>query len=139
MKTNYSESASRHFRDADCLYGNRRHANADQLYGLAAECAFKAVMRGLGAPTDPEGELTQSQHRVHVNELWGEFQVFVHTTNATAYLARLPANSPFDDWAIAQRYAADGEILERNVGGHQAAARRVLEVLEQAKLDGVVW
>jgi len=139
MTTNYSESATRHFRDADYLYGDRRHANADQLYGLAAECAFKAVMRGLGAPIDPESGLTHPQHRVHVNDLWGEFQVFVHTTNATAYLAKLSAREPFNDWSITQRYAADGEVLERAVGGHQAAARRVLEVLEQAKVDGVVW
>ena len=96
-------------------------------------------MVGLGAPTSPDSELANRQHRVHVNDLWAEFQAFVHTTTSVAYLAKLPVDNPFVDWSIEQRYAADGEVLERTVQCHHAGAVRVLKLLEQAKVDGVVW
>ncbi len=41
MNTNYKNAARRHYEDAEILFNRLRWANADQLYGLAAECGLK--------------------------------------------------------------------------------------------------
>lgn len=57
LPIDYGDSADRHWLDAELLRGGRRTNNADQLYGLAAECALKAIMVRLGAPSTPAGDL----------------------------------------------------------------------------------
>ena len=42
---NFVDAHHRHWEDAQLLFRNHRWANADQLYGLCAECGLKAVMR----------------------------------------------------------------------------------------------
>jgi len=39
----FLDAHERHWEDAELLFGNRRWANADHLYGLAAECGLKAL------------------------------------------------------------------------------------------------
>jgi hypothetical protein len=46
---NYSSAAFRHWQDAQLLAGENRVENADQLYGLAAECAIKTALLELPA------------------------------------------------------------------------------------------
>ncbi|MDR3553905.1 MAG: hypothetical protein P4L55_04045 [Syntrophobacteraceae bacterium] len=48
MSVDFCDAAYRHFNDAKRLFDNDRMANADHLTGIAAECALKAVMVGLG-------------------------------------------------------------------------------------------
>ncbi|NJM10773.1 MAG: hypothetical protein HC889_01610 [Synechococcaceae cyanobacterium SM1_2_3] len=45
----YSSAAFRHWEDAQLLAGENRVENADQLYGLAAECAIKKALIELPA------------------------------------------------------------------------------------------
>jgi hypothetical protein len=64
MDTDYKNAACRHYEDAEILFKQLRWANADQLYGLAAECGLKAVMVGLGARTKSSGDL--KKHSLHI-------------------------------------------------------------------------
>jgi hypothetical protein len=68
MNTDYKNAARRHYKDAEILYSRLRWANADQLYGLAAECGLKAVMVGLCASTKSSGDLKKPKHSVHINK-----------------------------------------------------------------------
>jgi hypothetical protein len=68
MNEKFDEAAQRHWRDAEWLRGEKRTENADQLYGLAAECAVKAVLSKLpGCSSD--GELAPA-YRKHIDALW---------------------------------------------------------------------
>ena len=139
MSTNYCQAARRHFEDADLLHQNKRLPNADQLYGLAAECALKAVVVGLGAQTDSDGGLTRPL-RHHVDRLWIEYEAFVSGRTAHRYLtplARFEGN-PFDEWRVDQRYAPSEEIPPRRLFRHKRAARACGAALQRALSDGVV-
>ena len=46
----FHDAHLRHWQDAELLFRHDRWANADQLYGLSAECGLKAVMRLLEMP-----------------------------------------------------------------------------------------
>lgn len=45
LGTDFVDAHERHWRDAELLWQHQRWANADQLYGLSAECGLKALMR----------------------------------------------------------------------------------------------
>ncbi|NCO57636.1 MAG: hypothetical protein GW870_05590 [Deltaproteobacteria bacterium] len=69
MAEDYAAAATRHFRDGVLLEEGRRVANADQLFGLAAECAIKSALVGL--PRFRAGDtLAPPYHKKHVNQLW---------------------------------------------------------------------
>jgi len=60
--------------------GIRGRANADHLFGLAAECALKAVMQALGMLSlRSDGVPADKKHKVHINDLWNEFITFANT------------------------------------------------------------
>ncbi|MBF0176839.1 MAG: hypothetical protein HQL63_08335 [Magnetococcales bacterium] len=60
----YDQAAMRHFRDAQLLEKEGRLANADQLYGFAAECAIKFAVAGCRKNSG-------SVEKKHINDLWG--------------------------------------------------------------------
>jgi hypothetical protein len=49
MSEPYSTAAMRHWQDATLLDESRRLANADQLYGFAAECGLKSALVAVGS------------------------------------------------------------------------------------------
>ncbi len=141
MRANYEEAARRHHRDAAYLLsaGGARRGNADQTYGLAAECALKAVMIGLGAPASSAGQVLERRHRVHIDRLWTEFIAFAGTRGGAAYAGQLPAGRPFADWSVGQRYAGRHALpTHSRVETHKSAADSTMRILDQAFLDGVV-
>ncbi len=121
MTEEYAVAAMRHYRDARSLQAERRSANADQLFGFAAECAIKKVLAelpGFGQLPPP---------RKHVNELWPS--VHVHRiprryANLVRVLKQLP--HAFSDWSTDQRYGADDIVSQAAVDRHHNAAKRVL-------------
>lgn len=44
MNTDYLDAHERHWDDAELLKATARHANADHLYGMSAECGLKCLM-----------------------------------------------------------------------------------------------
>lgn len=64
MSTNFREAAVRHFQDAELLCRVKRYANADQLYGLSAECALKSIMHALGMAVSNARSPRDRAHKV---------------------------------------------------------------------------
>ena len=48
LPADFKDAHSRHWVDAELLFGKSRWANADHLYGFSVECGLKAVMAKLG-------------------------------------------------------------------------------------------
>lgn len=139
MGINFKEAAQRHYKDAKLLEDNKRLPNADHLYGLAAECALKAIMVGLDANiTSSDGDLVHQNHRVHIDMLWSEFRIFAEGRNAARYLSKLPDDNPFTDWRISNRYADDSHVPPKNTFNHRDGAGAALVALQRAIADGKV-
>ncbi|GBE50099.1 hypothetical protein BMS3Bbin13_01024 [bacterium BMS3Bbin13] len=137
MKTDFMDAATRHWEDAELLSNTLRWANADHLYGVAAECALKAVMVMLGMETKPDdGSPIESRHKKHINRIWEEFLTFAAGRNEGRYSGMLPVGTPFADWDAAQRYAARREFSKDRVTLHRDAARAVRRILADARVDG---
>ena len=68
MAEAHDKAALRHWSDAEFCTSDQRLPSADQLYGFAAECAFKAALLKLPGCVD-SGAL-QKRYKEHVNELW---------------------------------------------------------------------
>lgn len=132
---NFAEAARRHFEDADLLKDEKRLHNADQMYGLSAECALKEIMIVLGAEVTDEGDLTKP-HKLHIDVLWSEFQSFAAGRRSTRYLGPLSAfpMNPFSDWKIEQRYFSSQDApAGSSITTHWRASRACLVALQRAK------
>ena len=114
----------RHWRDAEYLFLAGRWANADQLYGLSAECGLKAVMVADGLPVDALGS-PWGKYKQHVDTLWCTFRAFVQGRRTGHLLHHLPQSNPFTSWRVANRYADDVHFAQTAVASHRAAARQV--------------
>lgn len=122
MKTNFKNAYFRHQKDADDLFANKRYANADHLYGLAAECALKAVMIGLDSSlVDKNGDLLNQGDKIHINKLWQYFRLFAQNRTASPYLACLPRENPFSKWSVNSRYANEKCFIKNNTLPHKVA------------------
>ena len=137
MSTNYRDAAVRHYVDGDTLRSGLRQANADQLYGLSAECSLKAVMVGLGMQVTTKGAPRDYAHKVHMPELWMAFQSFAEGRLAFCYLEPLSHRNAFDDWKVDQRYWASSAIGAARASNHRNAASMCRESMELAVVDGV--
>jgi len=124
----FSDAAMRHWKDAQTLSEKGRWANASQLFGLAAECALKqALIATNQVRTLPDGDIVQGQRaRRHVNqELYDEYCQNQPTELRRAY--PMPAQNPFQDWCIDQRYWSDGDVpTEHQMRAHENAAKLCL-------------
>ena len=93
-RADFHDAHLRHWQDAELLFEHQRWANADQLYGLSAECGLKAVMLVLKVGVGPKGEL-RTEYRKHVNDLWPKWFTLVGGRNGSRYLRMLPSENPF--------------------------------------------
>lgn len=113
----YDQAAVRHFVDAGILEERRRLANADQLYGLAAECAIKWVWSSLPNPM---------VQRSHINQIWGQLPLQQWQKRYPGLYRILKSSRPFDGWSVEQRYGRDDVVSETMLAGHREAAKRIL-------------
>ena len=125
MGENYPAAAVRHFKDGSLLDDHGRLDNADQLFGLAAECGIKAALAPLlrrSSDSSPAKLL-----RMHVNELWEQVPLTRLQRSHPGLFAALKCfPTPFQDWAIEQRYWSDKSVSREDVTAHRKAAKRVL-------------
>lgn len=127
MAVAYDRAAVRHLRDAVLLQQEKRLPNADQLLGLATECALKvAVVRVRGSTA--EGGV-RGEFREHVDRLWNLVQVQSITGVFRQLAPVLRATTPFHDWRIEQRYFDDDCVTPEAVQRHLQATRRVCGAL----------
>ena len=135
MSIDFYDAFIRHDADAKLLLKKGRWANADHHYGLAAECALKALLLKQGIPSSNGDIDRQYQHyKKHINDLWDNYQLFMQTRIDYA----LPDNNTFQDWDISQRYAPVKEITEEATRKHAEAVATVKQVIRKALFDGVL-
>ena len=135
MCINFYDAFIRHDADANLLLTSSRWANADHLFGLAAECALKAILLQQGIPSD-NGDINKDHkdYRKHINVLWDNYHIYMQTR----YVYDIPDENPFNDWDISQRYAPEGTITEQIVQQHFVAVGKIKEIIRKAELDGVI-
>lgn len=125
MPEDYAAAATRHFRDAALLEESRRVANADQLFGFAAECAIKRALVELPGFL-AGGRLDPAYHK-HVNQLWDCVPLQgIQRRYPTLMVLLKGLRQPFRDWSTDQRYGPDGVVTGEAIERHRKAAVRVL-------------
>lgn len=136
MKEDFLDAHRRHLSDADRLFQAERWANADHLYGIAAECGLKALMEKL------KGGPLESGDRLHVMEekkpsnAWVKYQTYI-SGHAKAAKFSLPTLSPFSDWFVSQRYANQSNFDHARVLAHQQGAKAVAVLVKKIDVEGL--
>lgn len=121
---NYTDAAQRHFDDARSLHMQvpSRLANASHLYGIAAECALKCILRGRGnrgkVPKGSSGHLPDLLREIeHHSEFHG---------NAALIKRVKQSSNGLSNWTIDQRYHAQTTFLVQTVEAEYDSARKLL-------------
>jgi hypothetical protein len=123
LPPDYLDAMERHWLDAELLFHLTPPslANADQLYGLSAECGLKALMRKWGMQLDHNNVPAHPLDRKHADLIWDRY-------------TRRPR--PFDDWSIHHRYASRSYFQQTVVEGHMRGASIVKKLVADAKILG---
>ncbi len=132
MNADFLDAHHRHLCDADCLFGASRLANADHLYGMAAECGLKHLMVAFGMKTDTTGApLNRKTDWIHADKAWMRYETYQSGhVDGTQY--GLPLFNPFTDWKVEQRYAAESHFTQSVVQPHKQAAHLINQLVEKA-------
>lgn len=137
MKVDFLDAHRRHWDDAERLFGVERWANADHLYGVAAECGLKRLMLTFGMLVNAGGDPSDDKDRRHVNGLWARYESYRSGYGAsTNYL--LPLANPFNNWNVSDRYVHQGGFDQPRAQAHQQGAKLVCEMIARAQLDGLL-
>jgi len=138
MQADFLDAHERHWTDAETLFQAQRWANADHLYGMAAECGLKRLMLAFGMKVNPStGSPVDGKDWKHANGIWARFESYRcgHHQGA-AYV--LPTPDPFTDWEVAQRYAHQSNFDQARVNDHQSGASQVRELVKKARREGLI-
>ena len=76
MNADFLDAHQRHWQDAESLREAARWANADHLYGMAAECGLKRLMLAFGMTVNPQGSPTSKSDWVHADKVWTRFESY---------------------------------------------------------------
>jgi len=97
MQADFLDAHARHWDDAERLFEAQRWANADHLYGIAAECGLKRLMHAFGMNVDPTtGGPIKPKDWKHANNIWARFESY-RSGYAQGVSYGLPLNNPFDN------------------------------------------
>jgi hypothetical protein len=138
MQADFLDAHERHWSDAERLLQVQRWANADHLYGMAAECGLKQLMRAFGMPYDTTKDRPEhGPDRVHANGVWARFESYRSGhVQGTGYA--LPADNPFFDWHVSDRYAHQTNFDQTRAQRHQAGAQTVHDLIAKAQCEGLL-
>lgn len=138
MQADFLDAHQRHWDDAERLLQAQRLANADHLYGMAAECGLKRLMQRFGMPIDAITGIPSQEHdRKHANSIWARFESYLNgKVEGVGYA--LPASNPFDDWDVSDRYAHQVNFDQNRVQSHQAGAQLVCDRIRKARREGLI-
>jgi hypothetical protein len=144
-KIDFQGASRRHYRDAELLMTNKRISNAGHLFGFAAECGIKALLVTYGLETDPHtGDIKEKRekkkplrYKTHVNTLINNVQTFKISLPYSKYLGMMPNLKSFSDWDTGHRYWNETAIPPSH-SRWRDAAKEVIQMLDQAKMDGVI-
>jgi hypothetical protein len=129
-----SDAARRHKQAADCLHdcepSCRRRDVAGYLYGLAAECALKEIMRkshNWSIDRDPDDDSPFWAHFPHIKTMLRDTASGRHV----ATLRRFAEDTGLmNEWDIAMRYGPRSAVPDKLVQKWREDARRVIEAME---------
>ena len=138
MQSDFLDAHHRHWQDAEFLYAAQRLANADHLYGMAAECGLKRLMQVFGMPFDDERDRPSvGQDRQHAEKVWVRYETY-RSGHHQGVGYGLPSLNPFDDWHAAQRYAHRSHFSSQRADPHRQGAREVHQLVSKACLEGLL-
>ena len=138
LTADFKDAHERHWDDAEHLYSGMRLPNADQLYGLSAECGLKHLMSRFGMQVDPNtGSPADKKDRIHADGLWSRFEAYLSGhPQATGYVLGLP--NPFSDWEISQRYFPRHYFNTSRTRAHKEGADEVRRLVGKALREGLI-
>ena len=138
MRNAYASAALRMRAHAESIFADPRLGTADHLFGLAAECALKAILYGRSVipapPGRPADKALRARFSTHIDILWGEYVTWA----AGRSPLQLEATSSFPLWRAEDRYQHDSFFTLARVTAHRAGAATTAALLERAIIDGVV-
>jgi hypothetical protein len=138
MQADFLDAHERHWDDAERLLQAQRWANADHLYGMAAECGLKRLMLAFGMHYDAAKDRPCQQHdRVHANGIWARFDSYRNGHAQGAGYALSPSNT-FANWDVADRYAHQSNFDQARAQGHQIGAQAVRILIAKAQYEGLI-
>lgn len=137
MQADFLDAHERHWCDADRLFSAGRYANADHLYGMAAECGLKRLMLKLGMMVSPEGKPKERDDREHVDKIWARFESY-RSGSVEGRDYGLPTPNPFDKWHASDRYAHQSNFSQADVQLHQAGAAAICDLIKKAQREGLL-
>lgn len=137
MNADFLDAHYRHVHDAESLFNAARIANADQLFGFAAECGLKKLMVIFGMVTQADGSPASNVDWVHAEKAWARYETYRSSNGAGANYA-LAAGNPFNDWHVKQRYANSNDVTPAAVEKHRAAVIEVGALIKRAQMEGLV-
>jgi len=138
VKSDFKDAHQRHWEDAELLYGSNRWANADHLYGMAAECGLKSLMLVFDMPFDHSKDRPQNKTDwQHADGVWRRYESYrCGHPRGTHY--PLPAKNPFQDWNVSQRYANRVNFDEARATSHRDGADVVRQLVCGAIREGLI-
>lgn len=136
MKDDYLDAHRRHWHDAEHLFQAQRWANADHLYGFAAECGLKALIERLEKKPLPKEKKNHIMENDRAKSVWYAYQTYI-SGHPSAGKFSLPDNNPFHDWLAKQRYANQSCFDEKRVQAHQSGAAFVCDLIAEARREGL--
>ena len=138
MQADFLDAHERHWSDAECLFQGQRWANADHLYGMAAECGLKRLMHAFGMPYDTARDRpAQQDDRVHANSAWARFESY-RSGHAQGTSYALSRGHPFANWDVSDRYAHQSCFDQARAQGHQVGAQAVRSLITKAQYEGLL-
>lgn len=137
MNTDFLDAHKRHWDDAERLFTAQRWANADHLYGMAAECGLKRLMLEFGMPVDAAGSPNEKSDRTHVNSIWARYESY-RSGNVAGAKYGLAAGNPFDNWHVSDRYAHQHSFNQPSTRAHQQGAQQVRKLITKAQREGLL-
>lgn len=138
MHADFLDAHHRHLRDADFLLSVSRLANADHLYGMAAECGLKRLMVAFGMEIRAaDGAPVKYEDKQHVDKLWVRYEAY-RSGHVNGVQCGLSSSTPFDDWSVSQRYAPEHGFDHSRVTAHHTGAYVVHALVKHAERVGLL-
>lgn len=138
MQADFLDAHERHWKDAETLFAQGRFANADQLYGIAAECGLKRLMVRFGMVINPTtGSPVDSKDWKHANNIWSRFEGY-RSGKVEGVDYGLPTSNPFGNWDVSDRYSHQSNFSQASVQIHQAGAAAICELIKKAQREGLL-
>ncbi len=132
-RVDYAVSCRRHWQDANTLLGQNARPNAGQLFGLSVECGLKAVLiirRSVEVAADGSIREDLQTHLPRIAQQALEMTTLADSRAGSGLRAAVPSLGKMHDWQVEHRYWRPSEVPLDSLPHWQAAAREMLNYLD---------